>query len=128
MELELNTPNAPIMPSPIPQRKPPAWKRTAAWLFYRGRVALRFDTALWRAAIVGLWAVFGTVLVITALGMPTGIGMLFDAAAAVLLGTLAMGLAGVAAAYVLSLCYVPLPRLTTGVLAFTGAAVWFIAD
>lgn len=125
MEVELNLPLTPLPPAP--QRKP-AWKRTAAWLMHRGRMTLRFDTPLWRAAIVGLWLVCCTILVITILGMPTGIGVAFDTVAAVVLGTLAMGLTGIAAAYLLSLCYVPIPRLTTGVLAFTGYAIWYIGD
>ena len=125
MELELNTP---IIPMPVPPRKDPLWKRTAAWLVYRGRMTLRFDTPLWRAGIFGLWAVLVALLVVTALGMPTGIGIAFDAAAAVVLGTLLMGAASFAAAYLLALCYVPIPRLTAGALAFTGFAIWYIGD
>ena len=78
--------------------------------------------------MAGLGVVCSAVLVITALGMPTGIGVAFDAAVAVAIGTLGMAAAGLAAAYVLALCYVPIPRLATGVFAFTGFAMWFVGD
>ncbi|QHW34096.1 alpha/beta hydrolase [Paenibacillus rhizovicinus] len=125
MELELELP---LMPLPAPPQRDPVWKRVTAWLIYRGRMALRFDTPIWRAGMIGLWIVFGTALVITALGMPTGIGIVFDAAFTLVVGTMAMGLIGLVAAYLLSLCYIPIPRLTTGALAFAGYAIWFIGN
>ncbi|SFJ11885.1 Alpha/beta hydrolase family protein [Paenibacillus sp. UNC496MF] len=125
MELELNTPLAPL---PLPPGRDPAMKRIWAWLLRRGRATLRFDTPIWRAAVAGLWLALSAVLVATALGMPTGIGMVFDAAVAVLLGTVGMAAAGLAIAYLLSLAYAPIPRLTAGALAFAAFALWFVGD
>lgn len=125
MDLELETS---YMPLPVPPQRDSLWKRAAAWFVRRGRMTLRFDTQVWRAGIVGLWAVFSALLAVTALGMPTGLGAVFDAALFVLAGTIAMGAAGIVAAFALSICYVPVPRLTIGIAAFAGYAVWFICD
>lgn len=128
MELETNMPISPLLPLPAPPNRQSVWKRLAGWLIYRGRVTARYDTPVWRAAIGGLWIMLGTLLVITSLGMPTGIGILFDAGVAVVAGTLVMAIVASVAGYVLSLVYVPLPRLTIGATAFVGYIAWYIGD
>ncbi|RAP77802.1 chlorophyllase/cutinase-like alpha/beta fold protein [Paenibacillus montanisoli] len=122
MELEL------ITPMQEPPAREPFWKRLAGWLLERGKQTFHYDTPLWRFAIIGLWVACSSVLMIAALGMPTGIGVLFDCTVAVLLGTIVTGAAGIIGAYALTLCYVPLPRLTLAFYLSTGALIWYVCD
>ncbi|WP_308634839.1 poly(ethylene terephthalate) hydrolase family protein [Paenibacillus silvisoli] len=122
MDLELITP----IPAPHPQE--PFWKRLASWLLARGKQTFVYDTPLWRFGIAGLWVICSSILVIASLGMPTGMGVLFDGAVAVLLGTAVLTAAGLIGAYLLALCYVPLPRFTLAGFLSVGALIWYVFD
>ncbi|SEM64547.1 hypothetical protein [Paenibacillus sp. OV219] len=122
MELEL------IPSIPAPPARGSMWKRMANWLFDRGKAAPQFDTAVWKAAIAGVWLICNTILIIAALGMPTGFGILFDCVVAVLFCTILMGAASLVIAYILALLYIPIPRLTAGASLFTGCVVWYECD
>ncbi|MBP3961491.1 chlorophyllase/cutinase-like alpha/beta fold protein [Paenibacillus lignilyticus] len=122
MELEL------ITPMPAPPARESFLKRLASWLLDRAAHTFQYDTAIWRYALVGVWIVCSTLLIIAALGMPTGIGVLFDCVLIVLLGVIVIGAAGVIGAYLLTLCYVPVPRLTLAVFGIAGAIMYKICD
>ena len=85
------------------------------WLVVRMQTMLDNDTPFWRHATIGVWTAYAAALIITALGMPTGLSIMFDTFTAALLGTLAMVIGAGAAAFLLSLIYVPVPRFLRGV-------------
>ncbi|QYR23310.1 alpha/beta hydrolase [Paenibacillus sp. sptzw28] len=101
------------------------------WLLGRTNGMFKYDTPFWRISVIGLWVINTVTLITAALGMPTGLGIVFDTVAISFLGTIIMAAAAGVAAFVLSLCYVPLPRFYTGALLYTGSsiyAIWFYAD
>ncbi|REE80222.1 chlorophyllase-like protein [Paenibacillus taihuensis] len=118
-----------LIPSiPAPPARGSVWKRIAQRLLDRGKASLAFDNAVWKAAIAGVWLICNAVLIIAALGMPTGLGILVDCAIAVMLCTILMGAASLVIAYILALCYIPIPRLTAGASLFTGYVIWYICN
>ncbi|UVI28237.1 poly(ethylene terephthalate) hydrolase family protein [Paenibacillus spongiae] len=96
------------------------------WLIGRTLTTLDGDTPFWRNSVIGIWAVYAASLVVTALGMPTGLGIMFDTFTAGLLGTIAMLIGGGAAAFILSLMYVPVPRFFAGSFIYSGLILYTI--
>ncbi|MCQ6560787.1 poly(ethylene terephthalate) hydrolase family protein [Paenibacillus mendelii] len=96
------------------------------WLVVRMQTMLDNDTPFWRHATIGVWTAYAAALIITALGMPTGLSIMFDTFTAALLGTLAMVIGAGAAAFLLSLIYVPVPRFFAGSLIYTGFVLYII--
>lgn len=96
------------------------------WLSARINATFQYDTAYWRTSLTGVWAVYSIILIITSLGMPTGFGIMFDTMAMTLIGTIGMGIAGVILAFLLSLLYIPVPRLFAGSVLFAGFVVNYV--
>ncbi|MFD0713906.1 alpha/beta hydrolase [Paenibacillus sp. GCM10027626] len=96
------------------------------WLLVRLKSTFEYDRPYWRYAMIGLWAVYAAMLVVTALGMPTGLGVLFDTITFAFWGTITLGAAGCAAAFLLTLAYVPLPRFFIGSMIFVGIIIYTI--
>ncbi|WP_068786994.1 alpha/beta hydrolase family protein [Paenibacillus phocaensis] len=92
----------------------------------RIRNAYRYDTAFWRSAVAGPWGAGMFAFGLLALGMPTGLGSPVDLLLFLLAGTLCLYLTAHAAALVLALIGVPIPRLFTGAVLFDFAAVFVI--
>ncbi|NIK67556.1 alpha/beta hydrolase [Paenibacillus sp. BK720] len=119
MELELVQPQ--FRPNPEPRRK-----RFLNWLRARIGIRLEYDSSLWRSGAAGL-LMFGSAAIITvALGMPTGFGAAIDIGAFVLANALALLIASQLIAIILSLMYVPVPRLFAGFLLYVGFECYYI--
>jgi len=100
--------------------------RFGNWLLVRFRSTFEYDTPFWLKSAIGLWMVYAASLVVTALGMPTGLGVMFDTLTLTFLGTLAMILAGSIVAFLFTLMYIPLPRFFIGSLLYTGFVFYYI--
>jgi len=100
--------------------------RFGNWLLVRFRSTFEYDTPFWLKSAIGLWIIYTASLAVTALGMPTGLGVLFDTLTLTFLGTLAMGISGSITAFLLTLLYIPLPRLFVGSLLYTGFVLYYI--
>lgn len=92
----------------------------------RIRYAYRYDTAFWRSAVAGPWGAGMFAFGLLALGMPTGLGNAVDLLLFLLAGTLCLYLTAHAAALLLALLGVPIPRLFAGAVLFDFAAVFVI--
>lgn len=86
----------------------------------------RHDTTFWRLMSTGLWFAAMMAIVIAGLGNPTGLGLLFDVVVYGSLGTIAVVLASFLAAFILSMLYMPVPRLFAGSLLCTGMTAYII--
>ncbi|MGZ7441951.1 alpha/beta hydrolase family protein [Paenibacillus sp. TH7-28] len=95
-------------------------------LIRRIQGAYRYDTAYWRFAAAGPWGAGMFAFMLLALGMPTGFGTAFDMLLFVLTGTIGMFAAAHAAAVLLALIGVPIPRLFAGALLYDLAIIFFI--
>ncbi|SFF00963.1 Chlorophyllase enzyme [Paenibacillus catalpae] len=119
MELEL------VQPQLQPEQEP-RQKRFFNWLRFRLARRLEYDGPLWRSGAAGL-LLFGSAAITTAaLGMPTGFGTAVDIGAFVLANALALLLASQLIAIILSLLYVPVPRLFAGFLLYVGFECYYI--
>ncbi|GGD54134.1 alpha/beta hydrolase family protein [Paenibacillus nasutitermitis] len=101
------------------------------WLLNRIYSMFDYDTRYWRYSLIGPWLACSAMLAAAALGMPTGFGVVFDTTAIFLLGSIGLALGAVIIAFILSLCYLPLPRFYAGALLFTGMVIyviWYYAD
>jgi len=76
----------------------------------------RYDTALWRTALAGLWITCFLAFSVTMLGIPTGLGIPVDILLAAIAGTLVLAIAGNTLAALLSLTGLRIPRLFAGCL------------
>ncbi|RRJ64272.1 alpha/beta hydrolase [Paenibacillus oralis] len=95
-------------------------------LIRRIQGAYRYDTAYWRFAAAGPWGAGMFAFMLLALGMPTGLGAGFDMLLFVLTGTMGMFAAAHAAAVLLALIGVPVPRLFAGILLYDLIVIFFI--
>ncbi|MFB9327336.1 alpha/beta hydrolase [Paenibacillus aurantiacus] len=111
---------------PRPQPRPRLYRLIGRWLLGRVLHTFQYDSLFWRRALFGLWIVYAIALIVTALGMTTGLGVMADMLIALFIGLLAMALASALSAFVLTLVYLPVPRLFVSGLLYTGAAVSFI--
>ncbi|WP_201003708.1 alpha/beta hydrolase family protein [Paenibacillus glycanilyticus] len=119
MELELVQSH--LQPEPEPRRK-----RFLSWLRARIGNRLEYDGPLWRSGAAGL-LLFGSAAIITvALGMPTGFGTAIDVGAFVLANAVALLIASQLISIILSLLYVPIPRLFAGFLIYVGFECYYI--
>lgn len=105
-----------------PQRR----RRVAGYVTDRLSVTFRNDTALWQSGSWGAGAALAGGLAVTALGMPTGLGFAFDAAVAIILAAIGLAIGGVLIAALLSLAFVPAPRLFVGCWLTAGAGMFAI--
>ncbi|MBY9080028.1 alpha/beta hydrolase [Paenibacillus sp. HN-1] len=116
MNIELRLPPAP------PERR--RHRRAAQWLARRLRDTARYDTPLWRGALLGPWLIGFAAFTAVLLGMPTGFGRPFDLMLAAAAAAILLAAAGYPAAALLSLLGLRLPRLFAAcVLASTGAVL-----
>ncbi|TYP73941.1 alpha/beta hydrolase [Paenibacillus methanolicus] len=118
--------NLPLEELPMSQPRPRRLRRFGRWLLNRALHTFQYDTLFWRRSLLGLWGAYAAALIVTAFGMTTGFGTMADMLIALFLGILAMTLASAASAFVLTLAYVPLPRLFVSGFIYTGAAIAFI--
>lgn len=118
--------NLPLEELPLHRPRPRPMRRIGRWLLGRVLHTFQYDTLYWRRALFGLWIVYAAALIVTAFGMTTGLGVMADMLIALFLGLLAMTVATAASAFVLTLLYVPAPRLFVSGFLYSGAAVTFI--
>ncbi|MEK4153890.1 MULTISPECIES: alpha/beta hydrolase family protein [Paenibacillus] len=112
MELE-------YVPAPL---KPRLHRRMAQEIGRRIRGTYRYDTAVWRTAIAGLWIVCFLAFSTAVLGIPTGLGKPTDIALAAGAGTVLLAISGNILAVLLALTGLRIPRLFAGcVLSDFGA-------
>ncbi|MFC5649198.1 alpha/beta hydrolase [Paenibacillus solisilvae] len=125
MDLQLQ-----IEPSLPLGNEPPVRKRFSIfkWLMNRMNATFQYDTVFWRTSLTGVWTVYSIVLIVTILGMPTGLGLIFDILAMTLVGTVGLAIAAVIIAFLLSLLYIPVPRLFAGAVLFTGYIVDYVLE
>lgn len=95
-------------------------------LIRRIQGAYRYDTAYWRFAAAGPWGAGMFAFMLLALGMPTGLGSAFDMLLFVLTGTMGMFAAAHAAAALLALIGIPVPRLFAGTVLYDLIVIFFI--
>jgi len=88
----------------------------------RIRGTYRYDTAVWRTAIAGLWIICFLAFSTAVLGIPTGLGKPTDIALAAGAGTVLLAISGNILAVLLALTGLRIPRLFAGcVLSDFGA-------
>lgn len=107
------------------KRKPSVLRRLARYAAVRSAAAFRRDTSGWMAASAGVTVVWTAAVAVCALGIPTGIGYGFDASLLIAAGLIGLWGCGAAAAYVLSLLMLPIPRLFAGVFLTSAAGMTY---
>ncbi|WP_372663635.1 alpha/beta hydrolase [Cohnella sp.] len=101
-------------------------ERLSIWLRQRLSGTFALDTWLWRYAVITLWLVSCSAVAISAMGMPTGFGTLFDIVTGLALNTIAMALFSGGAAALLTIVGLRIPRFTAGSLLYVGVLAYFI--
>jgi hypothetical protein len=101
-------------------------KRTSLWLRQRLSGAFALDTRLWTYAVVALWLFSCVAVAIAALGMPTGLGHLFDIVTGISLNTIVMALSSAAVGALLAIMGIRIPRFTAGSMLYVGVVLYFI--
>lgn len=105
--------------------------RIKQWLVSRKRATLNNDNPFLRTSMLGLWLASCIILVVTAMGMPTGMGAAADGMIAILIGTIGMIIFPPIIAFLLALIYLPLPRKYAGGVIYVSVvifAVFYYAD
>lgn len=92
----------------------------------RIRNTYSFDTSFWRMALGGLWLVGCYMFMISALGIPTGIGSFFDILVCITLGTIGLSISANLIALVLALIGLPVPRLFVGSIIYYLSIYYYI--
>lgn len=101
-------------------------QRFASWLRNRLSQRLQYDSPIWRFGVVGLLLFSTAAIVMAALGMPTGLGAVIDAATFIILNTAALLLVSQLLAIILTMMYAPVPRLFIGSLLYVGIEAYLI--
>lgn len=96
-----------------------------SWFKNRRRHIAKRDTRVWLFLCAGLWVSSTAVAIVTGIGNPTGIGLLFDVWIHFFLHQVAFGTVVLCIAWVASLVYLPVPRLFLGSSLYTGGLVYF---
>ncbi|KQO17625.1 poly(ethylene terephthalate) hydrolase family protein [Paenibacillus sp. Leaf72] len=110
----------------VPPPKIPRRQRLAQWLKARMHQRLAYDRPLFHHGSAGL-VIFGTLaMALVALGMPTGLGALVDIGGFVLINTVALYAAAQLCSVLLTLVFVPVPRLFAGYFLYVGLEAYFI--
>ncbi|MFF2090293.1 alpha/beta hydrolase [Paenibacillus sp. NPDC058174] len=105
---------------------PPRKKRFAHWLSNRIANRLEHDSYIWRCSSAALLIFSSFISGLAALGMPTGFGAVADIGAFVLASGFVLIFATQAIAILLSLMYLPVPRLFLGFLGYTATLAYFV--
>lgn len=101
-------------------------ENTFSWLKERGKKMGERDTDIWQLLLLIIaFANIATVAVIT-IANPTGLNSLIDFVIYFLLVAIAFVILTVSIAFLLSLLYIPVPRLFMGGLLFTGALAYLV--
>lgn len=106
--------------------KPKRTSRIKRWLLSRKRETMRNDTPFWRTSMLGLWLAGVLIIVVAALGMPTGLGAAVDSMIAILAGTVGMVVFPPLIAFLLALVYLPLPRKYAGGVIYVGFVIFIV--
>ncbi|WP_256759245.1 alpha/beta hydrolase [Cohnella sp. WQ 127256] len=101
-------------------------KRAASWMKQRLSVAYERDTGLWKFTIVALWLISCLAVGVSALGMPTGFGTLFDVVMGVSLNTITIAISSAGIGAILAIIGAKVPRFTVGSLIYAGVLVYFV--
>lgn len=107
------------------------FREIGQWLVSRKRATMSNDNPFLRTSMVGLWLANCLILVVTSMGMPTGMGAAADGLIAILIGTIGMIIFPPIIAFLLSLVYLPLPRKYAGGVIYVSLvifAVFYYAD
>ncbi|NJP38936.1 hypothetical protein [Alkalicoccus luteus] len=102
-------------------------RSSLAWFLIRIRRTAEWDKGL-EGAVAAMFVAAAAAGLIGALSTPTGIGVWFDVPAFTLAAIAACALTSAVLAPVLSLLYVPLPRVLLSASVFTAALVYYIQD
>ena len=101
-------------------------KSIFSWLKGRGKKIAERDTKIWKLLLLSIaFANIGTVVVIT-IANPTGLNFLADFTIYFLLTSITFVISTVSVAFLLSLLYIPLPRLFIGGVVFTAALAYLV--
>ena len=98
----------------------------AQWLKARMQQRLAYDRTLFYHGSAGLLIAGTLAMVLVALGMPTGFGTLVDIGGFVSLNTVALYAAAQLCSVLLTLVFVPVPRLFAGFFLYVGFEAYFI--
>lgn len=104
------------------------YKIVLSWLKARMVIMPQNDTRFWRVMIASLWIATSIAMIIAGLGNPIGLGLLVDLVSYFVFNMINFSLATILVAVLLSLMYVPGPRLFIGSLIYTGCMVYVILD
>ncbi|SFE35316.1 Alpha/beta hydrolase family protein [Paenibacillus algorifonticola] len=110
----------------VPPPKLPRGQRLAQWLKARMQQRLSYDRPLFYHGSAGLLIAGTLAMVLVALGMPTGLGALVDIGGFVSLNTVALYAAAQLCSVLLTLVFVPVPRLFAGFFLYVGFEAYFI--
>ena len=95
-------------------------KKLLAWVKERFTKTSQHDTNFWRVMTQGLWLATGAAVLVAGRGTPTGLGLLIDLVIYSTLHIISFFLIPRIAAFLLSLMYLPIPRLFVSSLLYTG--------
>lgn len=101
-------------------------KRVSQWLRQRLSGTFALDTRYLSYSIASLWLISCAAVAISAMGMPTGLGVLFDLVTALSLNTIAMALSSSVVAGLLAIAGLKIPRFTASSLLYVGVLTYFI--
>ena len=107
-------------------RKLQLHKKIFSWLKDRGKQIDERDTKIWRLLLLCIAISNLAIVTVITIANPTGISFLVDFIIYLLLVSIAFIIGTLSVAFILSLLYIPLPRLFIGSLTFTWALVYYI--
>lgn len=95
-----------------------------AWIKKRAVKTSAFDSKI-KMMIVSLWLMTLLAVSITSLAMPTGFGVLLDLLVYLFINTVLFVAVTGGVGFILSLCYIPVPRLFIGSLCYTVVLIYY---
>jgi len=105
----------------------PRWThRLLRYFAYRLSITFRNDRGYWLGASIGIACFVVIALALTAYGIPTGIGIWFDASVLVTLGLIGLAVCSSVLAAILSLGSLPAPRLLVSTWLTAGSGVMYM--
>ncbi len=101
-------------------------KKVFSWLKNRGKKISDRDTKIWRLFLLCIALSNIVTITIITIANPTGINFILDFIIYLLLVSIGFIISTISIAFILSLLYVPLPRLFIGSVIFTGGLAYYI--
>ncbi|WP_239615740.1 alpha/beta hydrolase [Cohnella mopanensis] len=101
-------------------------KKIAIELRRRLSGAYARDTGISKYAIVCVWLLSCLAVGVSAVGMPTGFGVIFDVVSGIALNTIAIVLAAAGIGAILALAGIRIPGFTAGSILYVGVVVYFV--